>query len=332
MDVIFKTSDILCCSETWLSKQISDFLVSISDKVIYRQDRNNRGGGVCIYVNQKLAQYCKIDINSSFTNSDLEIVTINITKPGNKYAKVSSVYRPPRGDHKKCITSLSEILLRKENFKKEIWLLGDFNVDHLNRHDINFKRFQTFFKTYGLTQLINDPTRPGKYNNTCLDWIVTNSRFVSHSSVTNIFISDHFAIECTKKKQREQKRTLYRTLRDYKNYDKNLLINLLKRDLIRNDFMYIDNPNTMWANLYTVIRDILSVMCPLKNYRQSAIITPWITADIYRAMRYRDRLIALYKATSNSHYLTLAKQQRNVVNSMVESAKKLYISSILKVI
>ena len=85
----------------------------------------------------------------------------------------------------------------------------------------------------------------------------------------------------------------------------------------------------MWANLYTAIRDILSVMCPLKNYRQRAIITPWITADIYRTMRYRDRLIALYKATSNSHYLTLAKQQRNVVNSMVESAKKLYISSIL---
>ena len=54
-----------------------------------------------------------------------------------------------------------------------------------------------------------------------------------------------------------------------------------------------------------------------------------MNADIYRAIRYRDRLVTLYKVTKKRLYLTLSKQQRNIVNSMIESAKKLYISSLL---
>ena len=46
-------------------------------------------------------------------------------------------------------------------------------------------------------------------------------------------------------------------------------------------------------------------------------------------MRYHDSLVNLYRITYNALYLTLMKQQRNAVNSMVESAKKVYISSLL---
>ena len=35
---------------------------------------------------------------------------------------------------------------------------------------------------------------------------------------------------------------------------------------------------------------------------------------------YRDSLITLYRHTGHRHYLSLAKQQCNIVNSMIESA------------
>ena len=49
----FKTCDVITCSETWLSKELSDSLVFFPDKKIYRLDRSfsnrkMRGGGVCI--------------------------------------------------------------------------------------------------------------------------------------------------------------------------------------------------------------------------------------------------------------------------------------------
>ena len=71
-------------------------------------------------------------------------------------------------------------------------------------------------------------------------------------------------------------------------------------------------------------------MCPVKMYRQSEAVTPWITAEIHRNIRYRNSLVNLFKITKNRLYLNLMRQQRNVVNSMIDSAKKAHINSLLE--
>ena len=68
-------------------------------------------------------------------------------------------------------------------------------VDYLKRSDLNFKRFQTFLKTFGLVQLIHSVSCPNISSSSCIDWIVSNCRFVNQSDATNNFISDHFVIE-----------------------------------------------------------------------------------------------------------------------------------------
>ena len=211
----------------------------------------------------------------------------------------------------------------------ELWFLGDFNVDHLKRTDIRFKRFQTFLKNFGLSQLIDSVTRPGITSSSCIDWIVTNSIFIRESFVSNIFLSDHFAVECFRKKNREKHKNVSRILRDYKKYDREIFINLLNQRIDLEEYRNYSDPNVMWDLIYTSVLDILSIMCPYKKYTQRENLTPWMHADIYRAIRYRNSLINLYKATNKNLYLTLAKQQRNTVNSMIESAKKIYISSLL---
>ena len=329
LDVLFYDSDVLCCSETWLSKAYPDSLLSLTNKLIYRSDRSTRGGGVCIYIRKNLSSYCKIDVKSTYCSSDLEIVSVDLSKPNMKHIKCCCIYRPPHGDHKKCIDKLTEIMSRRENFKKEIWILGDFNVDFRKRDDINFKRFQNFFKTYGLSQIITDVTRPSNNRGSCIDWIVTNSRFVASANVTKIFLSDHLAIECIRKKAREKNPTVTRNLRDYTNYSRQNLIDLLDQSLERKSFDDIDDPNALWNCIYHSTIDILSVMCPIKCYRQRETPSPWITAEIHRAIRYRDRLIFLFKTTGVSNYLTLARRQRNVVNMLIESAKKHHIERLL---
>ena len=107
------------------------------------------------------------------------------------------------------------------------------------------------------------------------------------------------------------------------------MVDLLLNRLSIDDFVDLDDPNVMWDQLYNYVYEILSVMCPFRKYRQRESPTPWISAEIYRAMGYRDSLVNLFKVTQNSLYMTLAKRQRNIVNSMIESAKRNYILTTL---
>ena len=79
-----------------------------------------------------------------------------------------------------------------------------------------------------------------------------------------------------------------------------------------------------WQILRLIFKltQMLNGMSFIRLYRQRVNPTPWITAEIYRNMRYRDSLVNLYRMTQNNLYLTLMRQQRNVVNSMIESANK----------
>ena len=185
------------------------------------------------------------------------------------------------------------------------------------------------FKTFGLSQLISNITRPTTAGGTCIDWIVTNCRFVQSANVSNIFLSDHFAVECVRKKARECKKNVWRSVRNYKNYNKEIMCTLLLAKLQDSDFNITPNPDDKCEILSDMVLEILSVMCPYKRYRQQEVNTPWMSAPIYRNIRYQDSLVNLSRITRNSLYLTLMKQQRNVVNSLIDTAKKEYISALL---
>ena len=80
-------------------------------------------------------------------------------------------------------------------------------------------------------------------------------------------------------------------------------LNNFKELLINKDwtsFRESTDPEYMWKLLYARIYDILTIMCPFKKFKQREKITPWITADIYLAMRVRDKYISLFRVTGYS--------------------------------
>ena len=278
------------------------------------------------YLARKLAPYAKIDLDKTKSTKDYEILTIDISKPGMKYMTVSCLYRPPTGSLKKCCDFLKDIF---QNSKRELWIMGDFNVDYLDRTNDNRTRFTNIFKTLGLKQVIMKFTRPNNKGGTCLDWIVTNSDFVKFSGTLDVLISDHLPVYCVRKKAREKHVYVHRVVRDMSNFDVNNFKNLL-RAANWNDFLTMDDPETMWNMLYKRMTDILTIMCPFKKFRQREKVTPWITADIYRAMHVRDKYIRLFRATGYSCYLEWARIYRNKVNRMIVNAKATFIKSKLR--
>jgi hypothetical protein len=67
-------SDILCISETWLDRTVTDCELDIPNYTLFRNDRNRRGGGVAIYVSDVLTTSRRPDLE----HQDVESVWLEI--------------------------------------------------------------------------------------------------------------------------------------------------------------------------------------------------------------------------------------------------------------
>ena len=106
-----------------------------------------------------------------------------------------------------------------------------------------------------------------------------------------------------------------------------IIFGTLIRSLDWDDYNNMHACSDMWNFVYKGLYDILTIMCPFKRYRQRKVVTPWLTAEIYRAMRERDSFMSLFRITRNSDYLQMARVGRNKVNQMVMRAKLNFIKS-----
>ena len=330
--LLYRECDIICITETWLSSKIGNNLLNFQGKSLFRQDRKYgpreaRGGGVCIYIDSKFSPYSTINAECSQCNRDFEVLSLDITRPGHKHITVMCIYRPPRGSHIPFMKFL-ETAINKS--KSELWILGDFNVDYLNRGDVNRQKYIDLFKKYGLRQYIEKITRPGSRGGTCLDWIATNTVFMSHYGTSNDYMSDHTTVYAVRKKAREKNvKYVYRTRRDLTNFDTDRFKTLISH-AEWNVFDNTDELNVLWSIFHKTVCDILSIMCPLKRFKQREKITPWIGPEIYRAMRERDLYIKLFRITRNNIYLVEARRSRNKVNSLIHRAKSDFIKTQLR--
>ena len=201
----------------------------------------------------------------------------------------SVIYRSPRGNIKACIDRIQEIFSMRQNSKKEIRLLGDFNIDFLDRNQASRLNFNDSFLKYGCRHLKTNITRPGRHKSSCLDWIVTNSCFVIDSGCLDAMISGHFPVSAVRKKNREHVIYVYCDIRDYTNYNPKDFTDLLRSKLEMSNYMNKHDPNVLWDLIHTSSSAILEIICPVHRFKQRELLTPWMFADIYREIRFRDR-------------------------------------------
>ena len=210
--------------------------------------------------------------------------------------------------------------------KREVWIIGDFNIDWLKRDAPDTAKIMQFCKTHGLEQLIKTITRPNKYKGSLIDLMITNSNFVFEAGVLDDMIADHYTIYCIRKKMRGKKKKIFKTVRNYSKYDKNDLITLLRAsdwDLFNNSI----SPDDQWHIIEDKITDILSIMCPYKKVLTRKNRPLWINQDIFRAIRECKRLLKYFRITGNNNTFRSLCILRNKVNSMIDRAKAKYIKN-----
>ena len=96
-----------------------------------------------------------------------------------------------------------------DNENKEIYILGDLNINLLVQNVSIAKKLQEIMELYQLTQIINDPTRITEFTKSLLDVCITSSpeKIVS-SGVIHLGISDHSLIINKNKGKRSYAREL----------------------------------------------------------------------------------------------------------------------------
>ena len=232
LQVRFKDFDVLCFSETWLNSSYTNQMITIDGFDIFRLDREagnirtktgkaKRGGGLVIYVKKELSKYTSIITEASSIQHELEQLWVRIDKPNTGIKIIANIYRPPNSNLKAALQYLTtSTKLAQDNYRREIVILGDFNVNYNLRHTPAFILLKTFERDFNLKQLIQRTTRNTNITRSCIDLIFNNMEHIISSGVLAIMISDHLPIFLIKKKQKQQPKTDNIKCRSYATYEK----------------------------------------------------------------------------------------------------------------
>ena len=121
-------------------------------------------------------------------NSDaIECLCLEISTKTSKNLILCLNHRPPNGDSTLFGKHMKSILSKNEAIKKEVILIGDFNINHLD-FDKN-KRVQNFVNLmfrFGMIPTINKPTRVTRHTATAIDHVFTNTIMGNIESKTAI--------------------------------------------------------------------------------------------------------------------------------------------------
>ena len=331
--------DILICSETWLNDQIPDYMVEIPGMYLFRWDRQNgsingvskmRGGGLLCYISKKLQLDCHVLADSTITTCDIEMLTLRCVYSYGKVINIVSLYRPPDGSTDLFFETLTLLIDVNALNQKELWIIGDYNIDFFKRSDNRTKKLFEFLRINSLKQYITVPTRLTGFNKSCIDLIVSNiveNLIVACGTLVDV-ISDHLPIFICIKKQRNTTEFHKIKGQTYKNYDKTILQSLM-RNVNWETYYNLEDPNDLWNFIKIKIEEFLNIMCPIKYLKIRTDSPPWITQEVIEAINDRNSFFRQAKLSMDSEHIKRAHSARNRANRLILATKGEYIKEIL---
>ena len=215
---------IMCITETWLNNNISNHELTIQGYKLVRKDRTTkRGGGIIAYIRNDI-DYDEIDESEAGETQGPQIETlwIKINFKHTRPILLCIMYNPPNCS---ITNALSELGLQMKQYRPvtdhEIYMLGDTNVNMLQKNTAEFKKTKWFCFNNGLEQIITEPTRITQTSSTLIDIIFTNVKDrISQYGNVETCASDHYVIYLNRKIMRRQDNKTKIKARSYKKYKK----------------------------------------------------------------------------------------------------------------
>ena len=314
--------DILGITESHLSSKHDSSIFQVPDYTMIRKDPKFVGEtGIVVYIKNDIMRFSKRreDLESLGT----ECVWLEIKLPGNKPFFLGTIYRNPNKslNISTWYENVTNMIDKVTDERRNLILMGDLNIDLLKPHT----SWSTYYKSCGLVQLINEPTRVATYKDrstsTLIDHIYTNSiETIHHSNVIKTAASDHFLVQCQYKFReiRNKKHVhTYIKVRSYKNFDKDLFLFDLSKVSFDQVFQ-IPDPEQAIEAWYSIFLPVLDRHAPLRTKRVKQKDMPtFVTHEIRQLMRERDDMKQKFGKKDRRY-----KKLRNKVTEAVRQTKK----------
>lgn len=306
-------------AESRLTDSISDDIISIPGYLPLRKDvKDKLQTGIIAYVHQSVNH----KLLSNFDVYNIECLWIEVNLKGSKPIVIGFMYKNS-AEHVDWYDRFNDMMDNVWNAYSEVILLGDFNINLLERHD----NWKNMVDSCNLHQLINTPTRVTVQTQTLIDHIyVSNPQNVIEHSVPVYGLSDHFPVCITwSKRGTKIPRCVHKKIsfRSYKNFNTEEFLS----DLSKADFSAVyqhTNPDIALAVWYNTFNYIFDRHVPYRTKRvKHKARPPWLNEEIYAAIKIRDKLLS---KTGNDEAF---KKQRNKITAMKRAAKKKYFSELI---
>ena len=308
--------DVLVIGETKLDATFPEkqFLIN-GFKKPYRKDRNNRGGGVMIYVREDIPSQEKD--NNLPSNVEALLVEINLRKL--KFLLIGTYH------------STNEIYGTTDDvFLHEIGTVLDFYSSYdkfLIVGDLNMQEgdvcFDEFLDQFHVKNLVKEPTcYKNPDNPSCVDLFITNnSRSFMKTTTVSTGLSDfHKMIVTVMRTTFPKTEPLVVRYRDYSKYNStDFGIDLGRR--LRNV------PDTYDAFERTFL-DTLDFHAPQKSKVIRANHKPYVTKEMRKAIMLRSRLQNLWYTHKLPVYHVALKRQKNYCNRLYKRERRKYYSNL----
>ena len=140
--------------------------MAFSAYTLLRRDRNRNGGGIAFYIKFGITFIIREDLAS---NTDLELLIVEITHAKQKPLLIVCWYRPPNSPLE-CFQKFEHITGKIDDLNVDYVVTGDLNCDIAATHKSwQTKKLLDIMESFSCSQLISDPTRVTDKSSTTVD-------------------------------------------------------------------------------------------------------------------------------------------------------------------
>lgn len=311
------TLHVIALSEIWIYKNENRFFNIEGYNAYFSNRENNRSGGCCIYVTDKLTSTMINECEYEKTNFlQIKINEFNMN--------IVCIYKYGVAN----IDNFNEKLERDILKSNRTIVIGDININ-LRNADYETRTYTDTMHSNGFICLNSTDekyyTRKSNTINTLIDHAWTNlinNKF--EISVIDTALSDHRLIlvsykptEIETNEKRNNKREI--TVLDYGNIEKNIT----KLDKILGE----DQFETLHSNLTEFMHENMKT---LKN-KNHKCKKPWVNRDMLNLMNLRDKYFTkIRKHGNNSNYTVKYEEIKMKIRQLKNYLKKKYYSKLIE--
>uniref|UniRef100_A0AAR2J957 Reverse transcriptase domain-containing protein n=1 Tax=Pygocentrus nattereri TaxID=42514 RepID=A0AAR2J957_PYGNA len=260
---------------------------------------------------------------------DIECIGLNVSLSPEMSFIVICLYRPPSSNS--LFYEHLYSILKECDEKKELILMGDFNINWENKQDR--KRLKEITDKFSLTQLVQGPTRVTKCSQTQIDLMFTNRQErITKSSNLLTGLSDHNFILVVRKLTKKRFKNIIKPKHYYQKIPKSEMHNL------ENALKQIDWPNILSCKdiddncdifLSTINKVMSSFTRKVQSKPRQRETLPWLNDALLQQMKERDfALKRTLKTGLNNDRLIFTSLRNKVVRNIRKAKAEFFIKII----